>query len=74
VTLLYKLRLAPCRALRAFPVWETTEMEMDLAFKPGDVVQLNSVGRPRTRARHGDDELAAALHFKSENRIGHDFL
>jgi len=48
-------------------------MEMDLAFKPGDVVQLNS-GRPRTRARHGDDELAAALHFKSENRIGHDFL
>ena len=73
VTVLYKLRSAPDRALRAFPVWETTEMGMDLAFKPGDVVQLNS-GRPRTLARHGDDELAAALHFKSENRIGHDFL
>src|SRR6476619_3370688 len=35
-----------CRATGAFSVWGGTGMEMDLNFKPGDVVQLNS-GGPR---------------------------
>jgi uncharacterized protein YodC (DUF2158 family) len=53
-----------------FPVWGGTEMEMDLAFKPGDVVQLNSGGPRMTVVAVQSDGTLQCIWFHEDGKRG----
>ena len=59
---------ARCRATGAFSVWGGTGMEMDLKFKPGDVVQLNSGGPRMTVVAVQSDGTLRCVWFQEDGK------